>query len=69
MKPGDLVRVDIPLRFQPNFIHDKHGITIKTFEYTNDKESIGWKTFIDGDMWSIGEVHLVRINENKLEDK
>jgi|SaaInlStandDraft_2_1057019.scaffolds.fasta_scaffold903569_2 hypothetical protein len=63
LKPGDLVQVDLPLRFQPGFLHEKRGITIKTFEYINDKESIGWITFIDGGTWRIGEVYLVRINE------
>jgi len=63
LKPGDLVQVYLPLRFQPGFLHEKRGITIKTFEYINDKESIGWITFIDGGTWRIGEVHLVRINE------
>ena len=63
MKQGDLVQVDLPLRLQPNWLHEKRGITIKTFEYINDKESIGWITFIDGGTWRIGEVYLVRINE------
>jgi hypothetical protein len=63
LKPGDLVQVYLPLQLQPGFLHEKRGITIKTFEYANDKESIGWITFIDGGTWRIGEVHLVRINE------
>ena len=61
LKPGDLVQVYLPLQLQPGFLHEKRGITIKTFEYANDKESIGWITFIDGFPWSVAEVYLKKI--------